>query len=145
MEGINDVEVPQICCGRFISHVERMLEREVPDRKGFEFGIAALDSPQAVMIQLGQTGGQFAASRPGGCDDDQRFFGFDVFIGTKAFFTQYRIDIGRISMGWPMHIYFDIPEFQRVFEKSGCRLILVARYDDTCNIQIPCPQVVNQL
>jgi len=38
MEGIDEVEIANICCGCFVSHVYRMLQGQIPNREGLKLG-----------------------------------------------------------------------------------------------------------
>lgn len=50
MERVDHVDVVQICGCRLICEVDRMLQRQIPDRKCLEFGISCMDSAFMFMI-----------------------------------------------------------------------------------------------
>ena len=52
MEGVNHINVLQIRRSSLISHVYRMLQRQIPDGEGFEFSITGLNAAFVFMIQL---------------------------------------------------------------------------------------------
>ena len=52
MEGVNHINILQIRRSSLISHVYRMLQRQIPDGEGFEFSITGLNAALVFMIQL---------------------------------------------------------------------------------------------
>ena len=60
MEWVDHVDVIEVCGSRLIGQVDRMLQRQVPDREGLKLGIAGLDAPFVLMIKLGKAGGHLA-------------------------------------------------------------------------------------
>ena len=98
MEGINHIYIVQISGGCLIGQIHRVLQRQVPYRKGLKFGIARLDSPLILMVELGQTGGHLAAARSGRCDDHQRTACFNIIILPVSFIADDERNIAGIAV-----------------------------------------------
>ena len=80
MEGVDHVHVVQVSGSGLIGEVDRVLEGQVPDGEGLELGVARLDAPLVLMVELGQAGGHLTAAGAGGCDDDEGALGLDVVV-----------------------------------------------------------------
>ncbi len=52
VEGIDHVDIVEICGGCLIGKIDRMLQRNIPDREGLELGIPCGDSPPVFLIEL---------------------------------------------------------------------------------------------
>ena len=63
MEGVDHIHVGQIGRRGFIGQIDRVLERQVPDREGLVFGVARANAAPVLVIELAQAGGHFAAAR----------------------------------------------------------------------------------
>ena len=63
-----------------VGQVDRVFEGNVPDGERFKLGVTGLDASLVLVVQLGQTGGHFAAAGAGGRDDHQRALGLDVLV-----------------------------------------------------------------
>ena len=87
MERVDHVHIIQICRGRFISQIHRMLERKVPDGEGLELGIARVNSARVFVIQLGEAGRHLAASGTGSRYDNQGPGRFDIIILAVSVFA----------------------------------------------------------
>ena len=52
MEGVNHINILQIRRSSLVGQVDGMLEGQIPDGEGFEFGITGLNAALIFMIQL---------------------------------------------------------------------------------------------
>ena len=86
MEGVDHVHIVEIGGSRFVSEVDGMLEREVPDRKSLKFGIACVDPAFMLMIKLRETGGHFPTAGARRRDNYQRACGFNIIIAAESVF-----------------------------------------------------------
>ena len=98
MEGVDHVHVVQIGGGGFVGQAHRMLERQVPDREGFKLGIARVDAPGVLLVELAQAGGHFAAAGAGGRHQHQRAAGFDIFVAAKAVLAHDQLHVIGVAL-----------------------------------------------
>ena len=52
MEGVDHVDIIEVRGGSLIGEVDRVAERQVPDREGLEFRIAGFNATAVLMIEL---------------------------------------------------------------------------------------------
>ena len=97
MEGVDHIDVIQIGGCRLVGEVYRMPQRQVPDRKCLEFGVAGLDAAAVLVIELGETGSHLSAAGTGSGHDDERSFGLDIIVSTVAFVAADARDVHRIT------------------------------------------------
>ena len=48
-----------------IGQIDRMLQRQIPDGEGLILGVAGLDAPAVLLVELAQAGGHFAGAGTG--------------------------------------------------------------------------------
>ena len=84
MEGVDHVDVVQVSRGCLVGEVDRMLQREVPDREGLKFGIACHNAALMLVIQLAEAGGHLAAPGAGCGHDHQTAGGLNIVIAAEA-------------------------------------------------------------
>ncbi len=65
MEGIHHVDVTDIGGGGLIGDVDRMIQRKIPDRKGFKLCISGGNAALVFVIDLRKTGRHFPLLGPG--------------------------------------------------------------------------------
>lgn len=82
VERVDDVDVVKVGGGGFVGQVDRVFQRNVPDRESFEFGISGVDSSFVFVVELRKANGEFSAAWAWGCDHHERAFGFNVFVLT---------------------------------------------------------------
>ena len=93
MEGVNHIDIVEICGGSFVCQIDRVLQRQIPDGEGLEFCITGGDTPLILVVKLRKAGGHFAAAGTGGGDHHQRMTGFNVVIVAQTFIAD---DVGNI-------------------------------------------------
>ena len=111
MEGVYHVDILQISSSSLISHVDRVLQGQVPNGEGFKFGITSLDTPLVFVVELGQAGSHFAAARSGSGHHHQRTGGFHIIILAIAFIADNMLHIMRIALDGIMEVNLDIQSF----------------------------------
>ena len=65
MEGVDHVDVGQIGCRGLIGEVDRVLERQVPDRERLIFGVARVHAALVLLIELAEAGRHLAGAGAG--------------------------------------------------------------------------------
>ena len=86
MEGVDHVDVIEICRGSLVSEVDGVLQRQIPDGEGFKLGVACIDAALVLMVKLGKAGGHFSAAGARSGYHDQRTGGFNIIIFSEAVF-----------------------------------------------------------
>ena len=93
MVRVNHVHIIEISRRSLIRQVQRMLERQIPDRERLELRIAGLDTPFVLLIELGQTHSHLSAARSRSRNRHERPGGRNVVIPSE---TVLRVDQGHI-------------------------------------------------
>ena len=144
MERIDHVHVVQVRGRGLVGEVDRVLERQVPDREGLKLRIARLHAALVLVIQLAQAGGHLAAARAGRGHDDQRAGGFDVVVAAIALVADDEADVRGIVRDGIMAVYLQAQRRHPVFERDGGRLIGELRQHDGAHIQPEAAEDVDQ-
>ncbi len=95
------------------------------------------------MIHVVQAGGKFSASRPRGSHHHNRFFCFNIRIGTIAFIADNQVHIHGVTLGSTVCIDLDAVSLQLVFKGACLGLILVAGNYHGRYFQSPALEFVN--
>ena len=97
MEGVDHVDVVEVsgCC--LVGDVDRVVQRQVPDRERLPLRVAGANATLVVVVELGQAGCHLAGARAGGGDDDQVVGGLDVFICAVAFVRDDARNVVRVA------------------------------------------------
>ena len=119
VEGINHVHIVQVGSCGLIGDVDRVIERQVPDGKGFKLGVARLHAALMFLIQLAQTYGHLAAARPRCGDQHQWAGGFDIFVAPEAVIADDLLHVVGVSLDGKMTEHTHAQAFQTVFEHDG--------------------------
>ncbi len=144
MEGVDHVYIVQVGGGGLIGQVHRVLEGQVPDGEGFKFGIARLNPPLVVVVQLAQAGGHFAAAGAGGRYYDQGVAGLDIVVFAQALVADDVGHVGGVACNGIVPVAADAQVFQPV-EEGVCRgLSAVAGQHHAAHIQAHVPENVDE-
>ena len=84
MEGVDHVHVVQIGGRRLVGEIDRVIEREIPDRERLKFRISGALAALVVMVELGEARCHFAAAGAGRGDNDERAGRFDKIALAEA-------------------------------------------------------------
>ena len=122
MERVNHINVSQVSCGGFVGKVYRVLERQVPDRKGFKLSITSFNTTFIFVIKLAQTGCHFSTSRAWCCNNNKRTSGFYIIIFSKAFVAVNQRYVRRVAFDCIMIVSLDIHSLELIAE-SLCRFL----------------------
>ena len=135
MEGVNHINVLQISRSSLVSHIYRMLQRQIPDGEGFEFSITGLNAALIFMIQLRQAGSHLAAARTGSSNNYQRTCSFYIVVLAIARITDNMLHIMRIAFNRIMVINLDIQSLQLILEAFDGFLALILRNNNAADIK----------
>ena len=135
MERIDHIYIVQISSGCLICQIDRMLQRDIPDRESLKFGIAGTDPALMFMIELGKTHCHFSASRSGSSYHNKRSGSFNVLVFAVSFIADDHRGIAWIAGDVVMNKYTDAKLFQSVFEKICAFLSCIAGDADTSHIK----------
>ena len=122
MEGVDHIHIVQIRRGGFVSQVDGMTQRQIPDGECFKFRVSGFYTPFVFMPDLTQAGGHFPAAGTGSRYDHQRTAGLNIIVFTETVFGKNEINIGRIIGNHIMKVNRQSEIFQLLFE--SCRGIL---------------------
>ena len=98
MEGVDHVHIVQVGGGGLIGQVDRVLQGNVPDGEGLEFGVAGHHTPLVLVVDLAQAGGQLAAAGAGSGDHHQGLGGFHIGVGAVALVAADVVHSQRIAL-----------------------------------------------
>ena len=135
MEGVNHIDIVQICGSSLISQINRVFNRNIPDWEGLEFGITGLDAAFIFMIKLRQAGSHLPASGAGGGHDHERFGGFDIIILTVPLIAHDKRHIAGITVDRIVAVNTDVHMFQFLLKRIGAGLPGIVGNYDTAHIE----------
>ena len=135
MKGVDHIDVVQIGGSGLVGQVDRVLQRQVPNGKRLELGIARLDAALVLMVELGQADRHFAAAGPGGGDDDERARGLYIIIFAEAVIGDDEGDILGIVGDYVVAVDADAEALQTLLELLRHGLTAKVRDDDTAEVQ----------
>jgi len=145
VEGIDEIEVADIGRGRLVGDVDRVFQRDVPDREGLEFGVSAPYAAPVFMVYLGQAGGHLAAAGARAGHDHQGAFRFYVLVGAVSLVAHHQVNVGGIALGVPVRVDLDVLPLQFVLEYARGRLVFEARDHHRADADAPVPEIVDEL
>ena len=145
MVGVEHVPVVQVYGRRLVGYVERMVERQVPDRERLELSVPREVAHAVLVVYLREAGRELAGAGARRRDDDYRTLGLHVFVLAVSDVGDYRIDVGGIASGLVVVIDPDAAVLQFGAELLHRVLLLIARYNDAPHEQSEAPQVVDEL
>ena len=111
-----------------------MLQRDIPDWEGFEFGIACADPSLVFMVKLRKAGSHFSASRARCSNDYQWPGGLNIIILSVTLVTYNQGSIAGIAWDIVKGIYFDAQFLKAFFKGVGTVLSRIAGDADTSHI-----------
>ncbi len=129
MERVDHVHVVEVGSRRFIGEVDRVVQRQVPDREGLKFCIARVDAAQMLVVKLRQAGRHLAAAGSRRGDHDQAAGRFDVFVFAVAVCGYDQLDVGGVALDFVMHEDREPQRCQLGLEPVG-RLLAAVLCDD---------------
>ena len=117
MEGVDQADIIEVCCCRFVSEIHRMIDGQVPDREGLELGVARLDAALVIVIDLRQTRRKLSRPRPRRRHDDKVTSCLDVLVSSKTVLRDNGSRIGRIALDCAVATNFQPEPLQAVLER----------------------------
>ena len=116
VERIDHVDIRKICRRCLIGKVDRVLERQIPDRKGFKLRIAGFYTALMLLINLRQAGCHLAGAGAGGSDDNELAGGLNVLVAPIAVAAENQRNVGGISLNHIVKIAADAKLFEALAE-----------------------------
>ena len=144
VEGIDHVHVGKIRRGCFVSDVDRVLQRKVPDGEGFKLRVSGFQTAAVFVIDLAQAGGHFPAARPRRGHDDEGMAGFDIVVAAEAFVGNDMAHVGGIAGNGIMSVHAHAQGGETVFKLCGCTLVGIPGQDHGADIKAEVPESVDQ-
>ena len=122
MERGDHVDIVQIGGSSLIGQVDRVLQRQIPDREGFIFGIAGVYTAFVLVVKLGKTGCHLSASRSRCGNDNERACRFDVFVLSISLIAYDQRYIVRVARNCVVNVNRDAELLQSLF-KGICAVL----------------------
>ena len=135
VEGIDHVDVVEVCGSGLVGDVHRVIQGQVPDREGLELGVAGGQAAGMVVVHLRQAGGHLAAARPRSGDDDEIAGRLDVLIAPIALLGDDEGDVPGISGDRIVAVDRDAQLLQLALEVPGLGVVLGPLGDDDASHQ----------
>ena len=144
MERVNHVHVVQVGRCSFIREVDRVLERDVPNRERFKLGIASLDTALVFMINLREADSHLSTTRTRSGHHHEFARSFNKFIFTITIIAHHERDVARITGNRIMAIDLESEAFELFLVSDCARLFLPAGQHHTAHIKAITAESVNQ-
>ena len=125
MEGVNHVYVVEVGRGSLVGDVDRMLQRQAPDREGFELGVAGLDAALVLVVELAEAYCHLAASGAGGRDDYKGSRGLDVVVAAEPLVGVDEVHVGGVALDGIVAVGGHSHALQALAEGVGAALAVV--------------------
>ena len=130
MERVDHVHVVQVGRRRLIGEVDRVLERQIPDREGFKLRVARLHAALVLVVELREAGRHLSAARPRRGHDDQRARGFDIIVAAIALVADDQPHVGGIIRDSVLTVDLEAERLHALFEHVRRGLTGVLRQRD---------------
>ena len=137
MERIDHIDIIQIRRSRLVGQVDRMLERDIPDRKRLKFRVARLDPSLVFVIKLGQTGRHLPASGARRRNNDQRPLCFHIIVPSEAVIAYNQRNIRRIAFDQIVPVDLDALLLHPLCKDIRRSLPVIVRQNDAPYIEAP--------
>ena len=135
MEGVDHVDVGQIGRRRLVGEVDRVLEREIPDRERLILGVARVHAALVLLIQLAEAGGHLARAGARRGHDDDGAAGLDILVFAVAVVGDNEADVRGIVRDGVVAVDLHAQCLQLALEQVGRVLPGVLRDDDAADVQ----------
>ena len=136
VEGVDHVDVVEVGGGGLVGDVDRVVQRQVPDREGLELRVARGDAPLVVVVDLGQAGGHLAAARAGGGDDHQVPPGLDVLVAPVALGRDDAGDVTGVAGDGEVTVDGDAQRLELALEVLGLAVVISPLgHDDAAHVE----------
>lgn len=87
MEGIDHVDIVEICGSGLVGEIDRVFKRKIPDRESLKLCISGADTAFVFVVELGEAGRHLSASRSRCSDNDERSCCLNIIIFAISVFT----------------------------------------------------------
>ena len=144
MERVNHVHIVQVGGSCFVCKVDRVLERDVPNRERFKLGVASLDTALVFMINLREADGHLSTSRTRSGHHHEFARSFNKFIFAITVIAHHERDVARITGNRIMAIDLETKGFKLFLISDCARLFLPAGQHHTAHIKAITAESVNQ-
>ena len=144
MEWVDHIHVVQVRGRRLVGEVDRVLERQVPDREGFKLRVARLDPALVLVVELGKAGRHLAAAGSRSGHDDQRARRFDIVVAAVALVADDELEVRRVVGDAVMAVDLQAHRGHALFKHDGRGLLRVLGQDDRADIQAETAEHVDQ-
>ena len=144
MERVDHVDIVQIGGSSLVSQVDRVLQRQIPDREGLIFCIAGVYTAFVLMVKLGKAGCHLSASRSRCGNDNERAGCLDVLVLSVSLIAHDQWHIMRIARNRVVNVNRDAELLQSLLESVCTVLSGILRDDNTADIEAASAELINQ-
>ena len=144
MERVDHVEVLEVGRRSLVGDVDRVLERQVPDREGLELRVSGLAASLVFMVDLRERCRELARASARSGNDDQRFRYLDVRVGTVSCFGNDRVHVCRVALCEHVLVGADAASFELGHELVHGRSVFISRDDNGVDREVVAPELVYQ-
>ena len=144
MERVDHVDIVQIGGSSLVSQVDRVLQRQIPDREGLIFCIAGVYTAFVLMVKLGKAGCHLSASRSRCGNDNERAGCLDVLVLSVSLIAHDQRHIMRVARNRVVNVNRDAELLQSLLESVCTVLSGILRDDNTADIEAASAELINQ-
>ena len=144
VERVDHVDVFKVCGGGLVREVDRVVERQVPDRERLEFRVAGLHAPLLLKVELRQAGRHLPASRTRRGDNNKPLRGLDVVVPAEALLAHYQIHVVGVTRNRVVLVNLHAERLEAVDELVGVRLAGVTGDDHASHVKPGVAESVNE-
>ena len=144
MERVDHVDIVQIGGSSLVSQVDRVFQRQIPDREGLIFCIAGVYTAFVLMVKLGKAGCHLSASRSRCSNDNERAGCLDVLVLSVSLIAHDQRHIVRIARNRVVNVNRDAELLQSLFERVCAVLAGVLGDDNASDIEAASAELVDQ-
>ena len=130
MEGINHVDVVEVGGGRLVGNVDRVIQRNVPDRESLPLRVPRLDPALVVVVQLRQAGRHLAGARSRSRHNDEVAAGLHVLVGAVALVRDNALDVRGVAGDREVAVDADAELLEAFLHLGGCLVVVRPLGDD---------------
>ena len=144
MERVDHVDIVQIGGSSLVSQVDRVLQRQIPDREGLIFCIAGVYTAFVLMVKLGKAGCHLSASRSRCGNDNERAGCLDVLVLSVSLIAHDQRHIMRVARNRVVNVNRDAELLQSLLERVCAVLAGVLGDDNASDIEAASAELVDQ-
>ncbi len=142
MERIDHIHILKVGCRGLVGKVHGVVQRQVPNREGLEFGVTGLDPALILLIELAEADCHLSAARPRGGHHDKGLGGLDIVVPSETLIRIDQRDIIGIVLDRVMVVDLDAHILQTLPVSLGAGLAVEMGDYHAVDLKIPIQELV---